>query len=158
MPCYSLHFSKEDKHVGKCLSCQLRVKGHGQGLGLLGVKEAILKGLLIDQSLDVIPGRVGLVINSPQGPPHVPCLKGKKLEMSHGKLEDLVSTYVPSWLPDGTAELLDDVVSEVLECIQGDDHLVVIKGSCHSLAKEKDSLKHVDCVLAILVLTRAGSP
>ncbi len=65
MPRYSLHFAKEDKHVGKCLSCRLWVKGHGQGLGLLGVKEAILEGLLIGQSLDVIPGQVGPVIDVP---------------------------------------------------------------------------------------------
>jgi hypothetical protein len=37
----------------------------------------------------------------------------KKLEASHGKLRDLVSWSVPSWLPDGMAELLDDVISEV---------------------------------------------
>ncbi len=64
MPRYSLHLAKDNKHVGKCLSCQLRVKGHSRGLGLLGVKEVILKGLLIGQSLDVIPGCVGPVINS----------------------------------------------------------------------------------------------
>jgi hypothetical protein len=58
-------------------------------------------------------------------------------------LGDLVSRYVPSWLPDGTAELLDDVVSEVLECIQCGDHLVIVEGFCCSLAEEKDSLEHV---------------
>ena len=41
----------------------------------------------------------------------------KKLEASHGKLRDLVSWSIPSGLPDGTAELLDDVISEVLEYI-----------------------------------------
>ncbi len=56
MPHYSSHFAKEDKHVSKCLSCRLWVKGNGRGLGLLGVKEAIREGLLIGQSLDVIPG------------------------------------------------------------------------------------------------------
>jgi hypothetical protein len=46
----------------------------------------------------------------------VPCPKVKKLEASHRKLEDFVSRYyIPSWIPDGTAKLLDDVVSEVLE-------------------------------------------
>ena len=40
------------------------VEGHGQSLGLLGVKEAILKGLLVGQGLDVIPGHVGPVVNS----------------------------------------------------------------------------------------------
>ncbi len=119
----------------------------GWGLGLLGVKEAILEDLLIGQGLDVIPGHVGPVINSPRGPPHVPCPKGKKLEASHRKLGDLVSRYVPSRLPDGTAELLDDVVSEVLKYIQGGDHLVVVVGYRHSLDEEKDSLEHVNCVL-----------
>ncbi len=112
MPSYSIHLAKEDKHVDKCLSCQLRVKGHGWGLGLLGVKEALLKGCRIGQGLDVIPGRVGPVVDSPQGPLHVPCPKGKELEASHGKLGDFVPRYVTFWLPDGTAELLDDVVSE----------------------------------------------
>ncbi len=64
MPHYPLHLAKENEHVGKCLSCQLRVKGHGRGLGLLGVKEDILEGLLIGQGLDVIPGHVGPVVNS----------------------------------------------------------------------------------------------
>ncbi len=73
----------------------------------------------------------------------MPCPKCKKLEASHRKLGDLVSRYVPSWLPDGTAELLDDVVSKVSKYIQGDDHLVVLEGYCHSLAEEKDSLEHV---------------
>ncbi len=64
MPCYPPHLAKENEHVGKCLNCRLRVKGLNQGLGLLGVKEVILKGLLIGQSLDVIPGHVGPVVNS----------------------------------------------------------------------------------------------
>jgi hypothetical protein len=59
MPSYSTHLAEENEHVGECLGCQLRVEGHGWGLGLLGVKEAILEGLLIGQSLDVIPGCVG---------------------------------------------------------------------------------------------------
>ncbi len=54
-----------------------------------------------------------------------------------------MSRYVPSWLPDGTAELLDDVVSEVLECIQCCDHLVIVEGFHRSLAEEKDSFEHV---------------
>ncbi len=54
-----------------------------------------------------------------------------------------MSRYVPSWLPDDTAELLDDVVSEVLECIQCCDHLVIVEGFRCSLAEEKDSLEHV---------------
>ncbi len=56
--------SKENEHVGKCLSCRLRVKGHSQGLGQLGVKEVILEGLLVGQGLDVIIGCVGPVVNS----------------------------------------------------------------------------------------------
>ncbi len=78
----------------------------------------------------------------------MPCPKGKKLEASHIKLGDLVSGYVPSRLLDGMAELLDDVVSEVSKYIQGGDHLVVVEGYCRSLAEEKDSLEHIDCVLA----------
>ena len=73
----------------------------------------------------------------------MPCPKHKKLEASHGKLGDLVSRSVPSRLPDGTAELLDDVISEVLEYIQGCDHLVIVESFRHSLAEKKDSLEHV---------------
>ncbi len=76
------------------------------------------------------------------------CPKRKKLEASHGKLGDLVSWSVPSRLPYGTAELLDDVVGEVLEYIQGRNHLVIIEGFRHSLAEMKDSLEHVNGGLA----------
>jgi hypothetical protein len=65
----------------------------------------------------------------------VPCPKGKELEASHGKLGDLVSRYVPSRLPDDMAELLDDVVGEVLKYIEGGDHLVVIEGFRRFLAE-----------------------
>jgi hypothetical protein len=64
MPCYPLYLAKENEHVSKCLSCQLRIKGHSRGLERLGVKEVILEGLLIGQGLDVIIGPVGLVVNS----------------------------------------------------------------------------------------------
>jgi hypothetical protein len=64
IPRYPPHLAKENEHVGRCLSCRLQVKGHSRGLGLLGVKEVILEGLLIGQSLDVIPVCIGLVINS----------------------------------------------------------------------------------------------
>ncbi len=66
------------------------------------------------------------------------------LEVSHGKLGDLVSLSIPSRLSDGTAELLDDVISEVLEYIQGRNHLVIVVGFCRSLAEKKDSLEHVN--------------
>ncbi len=49
------------------------------------------------------------------------------------------------WLPDGTAELLDDVVGEVLEYIQSCHHLVIVEGFHRSLAEEKDMLEHVNC-------------
>jgi hypothetical protein len=88
----------------------------------------------------------------------VPCPKGKKLKASHGKLGDLVSRYVPSWLPDNTAELLDDVVSEVSECIQCCDHLVVIEGFRRSLAEEKDSFEHVHSGLADSCLEESRFP
>jgi hypothetical protein len=74
----------------------------------------------------------------------VPCPKRKKLEASHGKLGDLVSWSVPSQLPDGTAELLDDVISEASEYIQGCNHLVIIEGFRCSLAEKKDSLEHAN--------------
>jgi hypothetical protein len=74
----------------------------------------------------------------------VPCPKCKKLEVSHRKLGDLVSWSVPSRLPYGTAELLDDVVGEVMEYIQGTDHLVIVEGFCCSLAEKKDLLEHVN--------------
>jgi hypothetical protein len=78
----------------------------------------------------------------------VPCPKCKKLEASHGKLGDLVSWSIPSQLPDGTAELLDDVISEVSEYIQGCNHLVIVEGFCCSMAEKKDSLEHVNSGLA----------
>ncbi len=56
------------------------------------------------------------------------------------------------------AELLDDVVSEVSECIQCGDQLVVVEGFCRSLAEEKDSLEHPTVVLQIHVSRKAGSP
>jgi hypothetical protein len=72
----------------------------------------------------------------------------KKLEAGNGKLGDLVSRSVPHWLPDGTAEFLDDVVGEVLEYIQSRHHLVVVEGFCRPLAKEKDLLEHINSGLA----------
>ncbi len=74
----------------------------------------------------------------------MPCPKRKKLEVSHGKHGDLVSWSVPSQLPDGTAELLDDVISEVWEYIQGCNHLVIVEGFHRFLAEKKDSLEHVN--------------
>jgi hypothetical protein len=74
----------------------------------------------------------------------VTCPKHKKLEARHGKLGDLVSWSDPSRLPDGKAELLDDVISEVSEYIQSHHHLVVVEGFHHPLAKEKDLLKHIN--------------
>ncbi len=72
----------------------------------------------------------------------------KKLEASHGKLGDLVSWSVPSWLPDGTTELLDDVISEALEYIQGCNHLVIVEGFRRSLAEKEDLLEYVNGGLA----------
>ncbi len=74
----------------------------------------------------------------------MPCPKCKKLEAPHGKLGDLVPWSIPSRLPDGMAELLDDVISEVLEYIQGHNHLVIVKGFRRLLAEKKDSLEHVN--------------
>ncbi len=52
---------------------------------------------------------------------------------------------VPPWLPDGTAELLDDVIGEVLEYIQSRHHLVVVEGFRRSLAEKMNTLEHVNC-------------
>jgi hypothetical protein len=46
------------------------------------------------------------------------------------------------------AELLDDVISEVLEYIQGCNHLVIVEGFRRSLAEKKDLLEHVNGGLA----------
>ncbi len=59
-----------------------------------------------------------------------------------------MSWSVPSQLPDGTAELLDDVIGEVSEYIQGRNHLVIVEGFRRSLAEKKDSLEHVNGGLA----------
>ncbi len=59
-----------------------------------------------------------------------------------------MSWSVPSWLPYGMAELLDDVVGEVTEYIQGHNHLVIVEGFRRSLAEKKDSLEHVNRGLA----------
>ncbi len=56
-----------------------------------------------------------------------------------------MSRSVPPWLPDGTAELLDDVVGEVSEYIQSRHHLVIVEGFRHSLAEKKNMLEHVNC-------------
>ncbi len=74
----------------------------------------------------------------------MPCPERKQLEAGHGKLGDLVSRSIPSWLPDGMAKLLDDVISEVSEHIQSCHHLVIAEGFCRSLAEEKDTLEHVN--------------
>ncbi len=69
-----------------------------------------------------------------------------------------MSRYIPSWLTDGTVELLDDVVSQVLECIQCCDHLVVVEGFRRSLAEEKNSLEHVHIGLADSCLKESWFP
>jgi hypothetical protein len=62
-----------------------------------------------------------------------------------GSLEIWCPGLSPPWLPDGTAELLDDVVGEVSEYIQSRYHLVIVEGSRCSLAEKKDTLEHVNC-------------
>ncbi len=74
----------------------------------------------------------------------MPCPERKKLEVGHKKLGDLVSKSIPSWLPDGTAELLDDVVGENLEYIQSHHHLVVVEGFHYPLAKKEYLLEHIN--------------
>jgi hypothetical protein len=78
----------------------------------------------------------------------VPCPERQKLEAGHRKLGDLVSRSIPSWLPDGTAKLLDDVDGEVLEYIQSRHHLVVVEGFHHPLAKKEYLLEHINSGLA----------
>jgi hypothetical protein len=59
-----------------------------------------------------------------------------------------VSWSVPSRLPYGTTEFLDDVVGEVTEYIQGCNHLVIVEGFRRSLAEKKDLFEHVNGGLA----------
>jgi hypothetical protein len=66
-------------------------------------------------------------------------------KVGHGKLGDLLTRSVHPWLPDGMAELLDDVIGEVSEYIQSRHHLVIVEGFRQSLAEEKDTLEHVNC-------------
>jgi hypothetical protein len=80
---YPPSLAKVNHHIGGCLGCQLRVKGHGWGLGFFGVKEAILKELLGSKELDIFPGCFSPIVNTPRGLLHVPCPKGKQLEASH---------------------------------------------------------------------------
>ncbi len=148
MSSYSPHLAKNNKHVGESHSCRMRVKGHGRGLRRLGVKKVIIKGLLVSQGLNLVISCVGPVIDFSGSLPDVPCPKRKKLEASHRKLGDLVSQSIPFWLPHGMAELLDDVVGEVSEYIQGRNHLVIVEGFCRSLAEKKDLLVHVNGGLA----------
>jgi hypothetical protein len=78
----------------------------------------------------------------------VPCSECKKLVAGHGELGDLVSRSIPSWLPDGMAELLDDIIGEVLEYIQSRHHLVVVEGFHCPLAKREYLLEHINSGLA----------
>ncbi len=55
-----------------------------------------------------------------------------------------MSRSIPSWLPDGMAEVLDDVVGEVLEYIQSRHHLVVVEGFHRPLAKKEYTLEHIN--------------
>jgi hypothetical protein len=87
----------------------------------------------------------------------VPCPKRKKLEASHGKHGGLVSRSVPSWLPDGAAELLDDVVGEVLEYVQCCNHLVIVEGSAAPWLERRTRLNMSTVVLRILALRGAAS-
>jgi hypothetical protein len=87
----------------------------------------------------------------------VPCPECKQLEVVHGKLGDLVSRSVPPWLPDGMAELLDDVIGEVSEYIQSCHHLVVVEGFHCSWAEKKNTLEHVNCGRADPGLEEADS-
>jgi hypothetical protein len=83
--------------------------------------------------------------------------KAKSLRQVTESSEFSIQLRTP-WLPDGTAEFLDDVVSEVLEYIQGGDHLVIVEGFHHSLAEEKDSLEHVHSVLVDSCLKESRFP
>jgi hypothetical protein len=52
--CYPSRLAKKDQHIGECIYCQLQVKGHHRGIRVLGIKEAILEGLLVGQRLDFL--------------------------------------------------------------------------------------------------------
>ena len=54
MSSYSPHLAKENEHVIKGLGCQMQFKGQCRGLRRLGVKETILKGLLVGQDLNLL--------------------------------------------------------------------------------------------------------
>jgi hypothetical protein len=55
----------------------------------------------------------------------------------------MVSLSIPSGLPDSTGNDLDGVVVKLLENIKGCDHLIVVEGFSHPLAKQKNALEHV---------------
>ncbi len=54
--------------------------------------------------------------------------KEKSLRQVTESSEIWCQSTSPPRLPEGTAELLDDVIGEVLKYIKGGDHLVVIEG------------------------------
>ncbi len=61
---YPLHLAKENEHVIKGLGRRMRFKGLCRGLRWLGVKETILKGLLISRGLNFAIGCIGPVIHT----------------------------------------------------------------------------------------------
>ncbi len=58
----------------------------------------------------------------------------------------MISLSIPSWCPDCAGNVLDGAIVELSENIEGHDHLGVIEGFSCPLAKQKDTLEHVDCV------------
>ncbi len=78
---YSPHLGKKNKHVVESLGCQKRLEGHSRGLRQLGIKEAILEGLLVSQGLNFVIGRVSPVI---------------KLSVRHQSFLEVLRTH-PIW-------------------------------------------------------------
>jgi hypothetical protein len=67
----------------------------------------------------------------------VPFPKGNELEAGHRQLRNLESLSIPSGLPESAGNILDGVIIELSEDIEGCDHLVVVEGFSCPLAKQK---------------------
>jgi hypothetical protein len=63
------------------------------------------------------------------------CPKGMELEAGHGQLGNLKALRIPSWLLDCTREILDGIIVELSKDINAHNHLVIIEGFSHPLAK-----------------------
>ncbi len=64
MSSFPPHLAKENEHVIKGLGSRMRFKGCCRGLRWLGVQETFLKGLLVQQGLNLAIGHTGPVIST----------------------------------------------------------------------------------------------